>query len=411
MSIAEPHSKASAIEVFKTFLKLGLTSFGGPVAHIAYFRKELVERQHWVSENQFGQLLAICQFLPGPASSQLGFTLGLLRGSWLGAIAAFLAFTLPSVLLLIGFAVLLPSLSGDLAQAAIHGLKLVACAVVADAVLGMFKKLCPDAIRRSIAILTTAAIVLIATAWVQLAVIFAGAMIGVLLCRESSFELNPEVKPSSRPETKDAIQVNYSKRTGILLFVLFFFLLFALTAAAGKGEFYTLAQAFYNAGAMVFGGGHVVLPLLESSVVATGLVSNESFLAGYGASQAIPGPMFAFAAYLGAIIPSEHGMALSASVALLFMFLPGFLLVAAILPMWQTVSRNPVASNAIAGVNAAVVGVLAAALYDPIFTSGITSITDLAIVVIAFTMLNVWKRPPLLAVAWCLIASVFAVLL
>jgi chromate transporter len=385
-------TEANAVEVFKTFLKLGLTSFGGPVAHIGYFRKELIERQRWVSENQFAQLLAICQFLPGPASSQLGFTLGLLRAGWLGAIAAFLAFTLPSALLLIGFAILLPSLSGAVGDTIIHGLKLVACAVVADAVVGMTKKLCPDITRRSIAVVAATAILLVASAWAQLAVIIVGAITGALLCREVTIKSN------------DYIQVSYSKRTGLVSLMLFLFLLFALAVLTSEGELYAIAQSFYNAGAMVFGGGHVVLPLLEDAVVTTGLISNESFLAGYGAAQAIPGPMFAFAAYLGAIIPTEYNI-LTAGVALLSIFLPGFLLVTAALPMWQAISNNRTATNAIAGVNAAVVGVLAAALYDPIIITGITSPTDLVIVIIGFSLLTLGKRSPLFVVSWCVIAS------
>ncbi len=392
-------NKGSVAEVFKTFLKLGLTSFGGPVAHIGYFRKELIERQGWMSERQFSQLLAICQFIPGPASSQLGFAIGLLRAGWLGAMAAFLAFTLPSVFLLICFASALPSLSGPVGEAAIHGLKLVACAVVADAVLGMYKKLCPDTFRRNLAILAACALLLIGVAWSQILVVLLGAVAGMLFCRESA------------NETQGYIQVTYGKRFALVLFSIFLSLLLILALAPGDAGLYSVAQAFYHAGAMVFGGGHVVLPLLEDSVVATGWVSNENFLAGYGASQAIPGPMFAFSAYLGAIIPTEYGSGLVASVALVFMFLPGFLLIASVLPMWQAISHNPVAANAIAGVNAVVVGILGAALYDPIFTSGVQSGVDFAIVIVALGMLTIWRLSPLFVVVWCLLASVLPALL
>jgi len=395
---SETARKGSVAEVFGTFLKLGLTSFGGPIAHLGYYRRELVERRQWVSESQYSQLLAICQFLPGPASSQTGFSLGLIRAGWPGAIAAFLAFTLPSALLLVGFASALPYLSGPVGGAAIHGLKLVACAVVADAVMGMSKKLCPDAPRRSIAVVAAGALLLAGSAWAQIFVILAGAVAGMILCRE----------PVASGDAH--IRVAYGKGLGSTLFGIFLLLLFALALVAHQGGLYAVAEAFYRAGALVFGGGHVVLPLLEESVVGAGWVSKESFLAGYGAAQAIPGPVFAFSAYLGTIIPTGHGAWLGAVVALGFMFLPGFLLVAAALPMWQAISHNPTASNAIAGVNAAVVGVLGAALYDPIFTSGIGSDVDLAIAIVAFGMLAVWRLSPLFAVVWCVAASMVPVL-
>lgn len=381
------------VEVFLTFLKLGLTSFGGPVAHLGYFHKELVERKQWVSEAQYSQLLAICQFLPGPASSQLGFALGLLRSGWLGAIAAFLAFTVPSALLLIGFASVLPSLSDGVGEAAIHGLKLVACAVVADAVLGMSQKLCPDMQRRSIAILAACILMFSGSAAMQIIVVLFGAMAGTWLCKAEG-----HLDASS-------IQVSYGKKAGLALFAVFLILLGSLSLAP-QHSLLMIADAFYRAGALVFGGGHVVLPLLEESVVATNWVSAEQFLAGYGATQAIPGPMFAFSAYLGAIVPSEFNSWLTAGVALLFMFLPGFLLLLAALPMWQSVSNSPKAANAIAGVNAAVVGLLAAALYDPIFISGVESGKDMGIVVVAFGMLRVWKLSPLYVVVGCVLSSV-----
>ncbi|MDN4502503.1 chromate efflux transporter [Alteromonadaceae bacterium BrNp21-10] len=387
--------KGSAFEVLIIFLKLGLTSFGGPIAHIGYFRQELVARRQWLNESQFSQLLAISQFLPGPASSQLGFALGLLRAGWLGALAAFIGFTLPSVLLLLGFVSLLPWMSADIGGLAIHGLKLVACAVVADAVIGMFKKLCPDLMRRGIALLVLAILILVNSAWTQIGVVLLGAVAGLFLLRESA------------ASSRDVIQVRYGKRIGLLLFAIFCVLLLLLLPQYTQADgLTTIASTFYQAGAMVFGGGHVVLPLLEQSVVANGWVSNESFLAGYGASQAIPGPMFAFAAYLGALIPGDFHPWLGAMVALLFMFLPGFLLMTAAIPLWQTISQNALAANAIAGVNAAVVGILAAALYDPIFTSGLTSITDILIVLVAFLMLAKWKLSSLLVVLWCVLTSV-----
>jgi chromate transporter len=386
--------KGSVTEVFNTFLKLGLTSFGGPVAHIGYFRKELIEKRQWVNEHQFSQLLAICQFLPGPASSQLGFVLGLLRAGWLGALAAFLAFTLPSALLLVGFASTLPLLSSSIGASAIHGLKIVAFSVVADAVFGMSKILCPDLSRRLIAVLAACVLLLVTSAWVQMLIIISGAMAGVFFCHQSAI-------------TKSNIKAGYSKKLGLTLFAVFTLILMVVLLLPDQSGLLATGQAFYEAGALVFGGGHVVLPLLENAIVDTGLVTNERFLAGYGASQAIPGPMFAFSAYLGAIIPStEHIDWLSAFIALTFMFLPGFLLVAATLPMWQSISNNPIAANAIAGINAVVVGILAATLYDPIFTSSVISYYDLAIGIIGFAMLMVWRLSPLLVVIWCVVTSV-----
>jgi chromate transporter len=382
------------IEVFKTFLKLGLTSFGGPVAHLGYFRKELVEKQHWVSESQYGQLLAICQFLPGPASSQLGFALGLLRAGWLGGIAAFVAFTLPSALLMIGFAKALPLFSGGTAQAAIHGLKLVAAAVVADAVFGMFKKLCPDATRRTFALLATCALLVFPSTASQLLIISFGALGGMLLCTTDG-----------APEG-DHIQVTYRRSTGLLWLGIAVFLFVVFTLVHHPAWHYAIAQTFYRAGALVFGGGHVVLPLLEDAVVSSGGVSAEHFLAGYGAAQVIPGPMFAFSAYLGALIPGSGISLLGAAIALIFMFLPGFLLIAAALPLSKVFAEHHQAANAIAGVNAVIVGVLGAALYDPILQSAILSVTDVGIVAIAIALLTHWKRSALNIVIWCVLASI-----
>jgi len=378
------------------FLKLGLTSFGGPIAHIGYFRAEIVERRGWISDDQFGQLLAICQFLPGPASSQLGFSLGLLRSGLPGAVAAFLAFTLPSVLLLVAFAAALTLLAGPAGQAAIHGLKLVACAVVADAVLGMSRKLCPDPPRRVIAVLASAVLLVGSSAWTQVLVVALGAVAGAFFLRG--------ICP---PGDTNPIQVSFGPRVGSILLLIFGGLLTGLPLlATGKPDFASVAEAFYRAGALVFGGGHVVLPLLRDSVVSSAWMSPGQFLAGYGASQAIPGPMFAFSAYLGAALSPGGDAYLMAATALVFMFLPGFLLVAGVLPFWGAVSRNPAAGRAIAGVNAAVAGVLGAALYDPIFTSGITGPKDLAIALVAFGLLGVWRVSPIIVVLWCVFATV-----
>ncbi len=388
-------SSGSVLEVLITFLKLGMTSFGGPIAHIGFFRRELVEKKGWVSDSHFTQLMALCQFLPGPASSQLGFALGLTRAGWLGAISAFTAFTLPSVCLMITFAWMLPNLTGPISSAAIHGLKLVACAVVLDAIIGMYRNLCPDNERRTIAIIAAVMLILAGSAQAQIFVVLVGAVAGLWLCRGNLTEVNHDLSPG------------LSKRFGLVMLLLFAAILLGLPILSTfQGGLASVAEAFYRAGALVFGGGHVVLPLLEESVVGSGWVSDDQFLAGYGAAQAIPGPMFAFSAYLGAIIPTEHSSLTTAIVALLFMFLPGFLLVAAGLPAWQWIAEQPRAASAIAGVNAAVVGILIAALYDPIVTSGIQSAIDLAIAAIAFMIIGVWKRSPLWAVLWCLAASV-----
>lgn len=326
-------------------------------------------------------------------------TLGYLvffSAGWLGAFAAFVAFTLPSALLLVAFAAAMPLLNGAMGDAAVHGLKLVACAVVADAVLGMSKQLCPDALRRTIAVLSAAALLLASSAFAQLAVVIVAAVIGAYFIREIT-----------APENDKGFQIFYGPRVGAILLVLFVGLLFGLPfIATGRPDFASVAEAFYRAGALVFGGGHVVLPLLQDSVVSTGWVAPEQFLSGYGASQAIPGPMFAFSAYLGAILSPLENPYLMAATALVFIFLPGGLLVAGVLPFWGAVSRHPTAGRAIAGANAAVVGLLAAALYSPIFTSGITRSADLAIVVVAFGMLAVRRVSPLIVVLWCVIASV-----
>jgi chromate transporter len=382
------------IEVFGAFLKLGLTSFGGPIAHLGYYRREFVERRKWLDDGQFAQLLALCQFLPGPASSQLGFSIGLLRAGWPGAIAAFLAFTLPSALLLFAFAAALPSLSGTAGDAAIHGLKIVALAVVAQGVLGMLRQLCPDPQRQSIAALAAVALLLAGQAWMQLAVVALGAAAGVAVCR------------SVQPVAGGGLALRYGTRLGWTLLGAFALLLGGLPLlAAGNAGLVAVAEAFYRAGALVFGGGHVVLPLLEEAVVKPGWISTDEFLAGYGAAQAVPGPMFTLAAYLGARLPGAEGGALGATVAVGAIFLPGFLLIAGVLPLWRAIAGHPVAARAIAGVNAAVVGLLGAALYDPVWTSAVRGPADVAIALVGFVLLTAWRASALLVVLWCVLAS------
>ncbi len=390
-----PRHPGSVAEVFATFLKLGLTSFGGPIAHIGYYRRELVEKRRWVDDDQFAQLLALAQFLPGPASSQLGFSIALLRAGWGGAIAAFLAFTLPSAALLFAFAALLPHLSGIAGEAAIHGLKLVAVAVVAQGVLGMARQLCPDAVRATIAAIAAALILASGHAWMQILVVALGAVAGLALCRDV------------RPVASGAVRPPHGMALGWTLLAVFALLLLGLPLLAqARGGLAAVAEAFYRAGALVFGGGHVVLPLLRETVVAPGWVSADEFLAGYGAAQAIPGPMFSLAAYLGARLPGAEGGLLGATVALLAIFLPGLLLIAGFLPLWQSIVGRPVAARAVAGVNAAVVGLLGAALYDPVWTGAVAGALDVAIAIVAFVLLVAWRASALAAVLWCVAASV-----
>ncbi len=381
-------------EVFMTFLKLGLTSFGGPIAHLGYFRHELVERRKWTGDNQFAQLLALCQFLPGPASSQLGFSMGLLRAGWGGALAAFIAFTLPSAIMLFGFAVLLPQITGTIGNAAIHGLKLVALAVVAHGLLGMTKQLCPDPPRMTIAAVAAMVILLSGQAWIQILVVVLGAVAGLALCRDV------------QPVPGGGLNLKYGSRLGYTLLILFILLLIGLPLAArGGNHLFAVTEAFYRAGSLVFGGGHVVLPLLEETVVKPGWISPDDFLAGYGAAQAVPGPMFTFAAYLGARLP-DVGIITGASVTLIAIFLPGFLLLSGILPLWSAIAGHPTAARAIAGVNAAVVGLLGAALYNPVWVSVVHGPMDLAIAVAGFTLLAAWRVSAIFVVLWCVLASV-----
>lgn len=399
-SAAEPSQGSTAsnggsvVEVLRVFLGLGLTSFGGPIAHLAYFRRELVEKRRWLGESEYAQLLGLCQFLPGPASSQLGFSLGLLRAGWGGALAAFVGFTLPSAALLVAFAALLPRISGSTGAAAIHSLKLVALVVVAHGVLGMARQLCPDRPRRTIAALAAVGILVAGTAWAQLAVVASGAVLGLLWCRDAE------------PVAGERLTLRHGRGLGWVLLAVFALLLVTSPFVAQSGGLAAVFEGFYRAGALVFGGGHVVLPLLEETVVEPGWVSRDEFLAGYGAAQAVPGPMFSFAAYLGARLDSSAGSLPGAAVALAGIFLPGFLLVAGALPVWRVLLARPAASRAVAGVNAAVVGLLGAALYDPIWTTAIRGPMDVAVAVVGFTLLAAWEASALWIVVGCVAASV-----
>ena len=400
---AEASKTASApaggfAEVLRAFLKLGLTSFGGPIAHLGYLREEFVLRRRWLDEAHFAQLLAVCQFLPGPASSQMGFAIGLFRAGWRGALAAFVAFTLPSALLMFGFAALAPRLGEGVGEAAVHGLKLVAVVVVAHGLMGMARQLTPDAPRLLVAMGALALIVLGGSAWMQLAAIGIGALMGLALCRHVPL-------PAAA-----FFPVRYGNRSAAVFLSLFLLGLAAtfLLPDTNAPSAAAVAGAFYQAGALVFGGGHVVLPLLQQTVVDSGWVAPDTFLTGYGAAQAVPGPMFSLAAFLGAEVPLAGPAALGAMVALLALFLPGFLLLLAVLPVWSRLSRHPAAASAMAGINAAVVGLLAAAFHDPVWTQGIRGPIDLAIALVGFALLAEARVSALWVVLWCVAASVAA---
>ncbi len=383
------------------FLKLGLTSFGGPIAHLGYFRREFVERRRWLDDGTFTDLLGLCQFLPGPASSQLGFSIGLLRAGWLGGLAAWLGFTLPSVLLLLAFAAVAPDLGGPAGSGLIHGLKLVAVAVVAQAVWDMARRLCPDHRRAAIALVTVAALSVLTTVYAQLIVIVLGAVLGLVFCKTaSSSDLHG---PSVRPHV-----FGVSRAAGVVALICFFALLFGLPALAGSyaGQSIKVFDAFYRSGALVFGGGHVVLPLLQQQTVATGWISSNDFLAGYGAAQAVPGPLFSFAAFLGWMLAGTPNHWAGALLATVGIFLPGLLLVLAALPYWQVLRGRSSATALLAGVNAAVVGLLASALYSPVWTSAVHSTPDFAVAVIGFFLLARRKFPPLVVVVFCALAGI-----
>ncbi|MEP9370726.1 chromate efflux transporter [Mesorhizobium sp. KR1-2] len=372
------------MEVLRVFLKLGVTSFGGPIAHLGYFRDELVMRRRWIDEAGFADLVALCQFLPGPASSQVGFALGVLRGNGLlGGFAAWLGFTMPSAIILFAFALGAASFTGPVAEGFLHGLKLVAVAVVAQAVWGMARTLTPDPVRAGIALAAVFVVIFVGGSFGQIGAIALGALAGLWLCRNDNAELAGH------------LSFPVSRRQGAASLALFAALLLLLPVAARAGAHgFALFDAFYRSGALVFGGGHVVLPLLQAEVVAPGWVSNEAFLTGYGAAQAIPGPLFTFSAYLGTLMgPAPNGLA-GATIALVGIFLPGLLLVYGMLPFWDRLRLRPAAQAAMRGTNAAVVGILGAALYNPVWTSAVLNPRDFALALAGFLLLAVWKAPP-----------------
>lgn len=390
-----PEARRSAWEVLRIFLRLGLTSFGGPIAHLAYFRDEFVTRRRWLGERGYADLVALCQFLPGPASSQVGMALGLSRAGYAGALAAWVGFTMPSAIALILLAQGIASHADVIPSGALHGLKVVAVAVVAQAVWGMARTLCPDAARVTFMAIAAGLVLLVPSAWGQVGVIAAAAIAGLLL-------LEP-----ARSGDPDALPVTVSPRAGLAWLALFFALLVGLPllAALVPSQALAVVDAFYRAGSLVFGGGHVVLPLLQAEVVPPGWVGNDRFLAGYGAAQAVPGPLFTFAAFLGASMNAALAGWLGGMLCLVAIFAPSFLLVAGAMPFWERLRRNVRARAALAGINAAVVGLLLAALYRPVWTSAIHQPQDLGLALVALVALMAWKLPPWLVVAGSALAG------
>lgn len=376
------------LTVFLIFLRLGLTSFGGPIAHLGYFRDEFVSRRKWLSERSYADLVALCQFLPGPASSQVGLALGLSRAGYGGAMAAWAGFTLPSAVALMLFAMGISTYGEMIPTGALHGLKIVAVAVVAQAVWGMARNLCTDALRVTIMAAATCAVLSFPTALGQITVIAVSAIMGVVL-----------FKPEQLSD-HDPLPLMVRRRTGLLFLILFASLLVGLPVLTEiiPSQTLSLVDSFYRAGSLVFGGGHVVLPLLQAEVVPPGWVSNEAFLAGYGAAQAVPGPLFTFSAFLGASMTSAPSGVIGATICLFAIFAPSFLLVVAALPFWEGLRRNARMQTALAGVNAAVVGLLLAALFTPVWTSAIYKPQDFALGLVAFVALMFWKLPPWLVV-------------
>src|SRR5690242_6166620 len=381
-------SRGSAGEVFRAFLRLGLTSFGGPVAHLGYFRAELVERRKWLDEAAYTDIIALCQFLPGPASSQTGITIGILRAGLPGAFAAWLGFSGPSALAMIAFGYGVAQL-GNITQAAwLHGLKIVAVAVVAQAVWSMARSLCPDRLRATMAVAAALLVLALPNAYGQIGAIVLGGLIGW------------RVLPADTRAAHGEIAIRIAKPLAMAALILFFVLLAALPllAAATQNHAVALVDSFYRSGSLVFGGGHVVLPLLQKEVVPPGWIGNDAFLAGYGAAQAVPGPLFTFSAYLGAVMqPAPNGWA-GGLICLAAIYLPSFLLLVGVLPYWDALRRRAGVQSALKGINAAVVGLLLAALYTPVWTSAILSPADFGIGIAAFLLLVFWRVPPWIVV-------------
>lgn len=396
-SLTTSPAAGSPLEVLRAFLRLGLTSFGGPIAHLGYFREEFVARRKWIDDASFVDLVALSQFLPGPASSQVGFALGLGRAGWRGGLAAWAGFTLPSALLLFLFACGASFLSAPWATGMLRGLKLVAVAIVAQAVWGMARTLCPDRQRAAIGLLGAAVVSAGFTSLRQVLAIVLGGVAGLLFCRRE------DAQPSG------TLSVPASRTAAVACLALFALLLVGLQIASRVWPRSPLGlfEAFYRSGALVFGGGHVVLPLLRGAVVVPGWVTDDSFLAGYGAAQAVPGPLFTFSAYLGAVAMPSHALA-GAAIALVGIFMPGMLVLAGTLPFWDAFRRKRWAQAAMMGINASVVGILGAALYDPVFATAVHGHADFVIALGCFVLLVSWRLPPLAVVALGAAAGVVA---
>jgi chromate transporter len=388
MDVAErPRGVRQVVEVFWVALRLGLTSFGGPIAHLGYFREEYVVRRRWLDEATYADMVALCQFLPGPASSQVGIAVGMTRAGMLGGIAAWLGFTMPSAIALIGFAYGVAEI-GNVADAGwLHGLKVVAVAVVAHAVWGMARNLAPDRPRATLAVVAAVTLLLWQTPVSQIAVILVGGLIGWRMLTSDGSTAPPLDSPVPR-------------WAGIAAIALFFGLLAGLPVLAETlgGESLHVFDSFYRSGSMVFGGGHVVLPLLQAEVVPPGWITNDRFVAGYGAAQAVPGPLFTFAAYLGSSIDTLSSRWLSGLFTLAAVFLPSFLLIAGAFPFWNALRSHAQFRSALLGINAAVVGILLAALYQPVWTTAIIAPEDFALGLVAFGLLAVWKVAPWMVV-------------
>jgi chromate transporter len=383
MAVNEEEKGGSPFEVLRIFAKLGVTCFGGPIAHIGYFRNEFVVRRQWLDDAAYANLVGLCQFLPGPASSQVGFCLGLLRAGYLGGFAAWAGFTLPSAILLVLFAYLGHALQGPTALGLLHGLKLVAVAIVGNAVWSMARVLSPDRQRASIA--AVAGLIVLATASyaAQIVAIAFGGIAGFWLCRANL------IIPAS------AINIHVSRSVGFAALGIFFVLLIGLPVlhSITGSESVALFDAFYRSGALVFGGGHVVLPLLHEAVVAPGWISDDTFLIGYGAAQAVPGPLFTFSAYLGTLVAISPNGVLGAITSLIAIFLPGLLVLTGTLPFWEQFRRRTGAQAIMRGVNASVVGLLGAALYHPVWTGAVRGPADVVLAVAGFLALTLWRLP------------------
>jgi chromate transporter len=380
--------RGTVLEVFGVSTRLGLTSFGGPIAHLGYFHEEYVKRKKWIDEQSYADLVALCQFLPGPASSQVGIAIGIARARLLGGIAAWIGFTLPSAFALIAFAFGIGAFASAADAGWLHGLKVVAVAVVAQAVWGMARSLCPDRERATMAVLASIVTLAWPTAVGQLSSIAVAGVVGVIIF------------PGTASSSLSHMRFPVGKKTGIAAWIIFFALLFGLPLVRQLAPSHALEvfDSFFRVGSLVFGGGHVVLPLLQTEVVGPGWITNEQFVAGYGATQAVPGPLFTFSAYLGAVMgPEPHGWT-GAMLALVAIFLPSFLLIAGALPFWDVLRSMPVFQSALKGINAAVVGLLLTALYKPVWTSAIFSPADFGLGLIAFSLLMFWKFPPWLVV-------------